>query len=178
MQTQRKKMHAKGEEKQTWRRRSCSNIESMMVAWYVFVYFKPFPFVLYLHLFLTFSFLYVFVTLSTGSCTFFSPVLQILFAEKMEQRAKVNSCFFLVSPLFFSSFLFFSFSSTVCLPDLIATQGWRRNSLCSLHFFSHNYLPLLCFLSFFFCFSALSSFYLLLLARLVKGLYSLITALI
>jgi hypothetical protein len=40
-----------------------------------------FPFVLYLCLFLAFSFLCVFVTLSTGSCTFFSPVLKILFAK-------------------------------------------------------------------------------------------------
>jgi len=56
-------------------------------------------------------------------CTFFSSVLQILFAERMEQRPKVSPCFFLVSPLFFSSFLFSSFSSTACLPDLTATQG-------------------------------------------------------
>jgi len=56
-------------------------------------------------------------------CTFISSVLQILFAERMEQRPKVSPCFFLVSSLFFSSFLFSSFSSTACLPDLTATQG-------------------------------------------------------
>ena len=64
--------------------------------------------------------------------------------------------FFLVSPIFFSSFLFYSFSSTACLPDLIATQGWRKKlPLFYAFFFSRNCLPLLCFLSFFFCFSML-----------------------
>jgi len=93
-----------------------------MVAWSVFVNLKPFPSVLYLRLFLTFSFPCIFVTLFIGSCTFFSYVLQILFAEKIEQKLKVSPCFFLVSP-FFSSFLFSSFSSTACLPDFTATQG-------------------------------------------------------
>jgi len=120
---------------QTWRRRSCNNVESVMVAWSVFVCFKPFPSVLYLRLFLAFSFLCVFVTLSTGSCTFFSPVLQILFAEKIEQRLKVSPYFFLVSPLFFSFFSFFS--STTCLPDLTAMQGWRKKPpLFSVFFLS------------------------------------------
>jgi len=100
---------------QTWRRRRCSNVESVMVAWSVFVNLKPFPSVLYLRLFLAFSFPCIFVTLFIGSCTFFSHVLQILFAEKMEQKLKVSPCFFLVSPFFFVfSFLFFLF---YCLPS-------------------------------------------------------------
>ena len=50
MQTQRKNAW-RGEEKQTWRRRSCSNVESVMIAWFVFVCFNPLPSVLYFHLF-------------------------------------------------------------------------------------------------------------------------------
>jgi len=57
--------------------------------------------------------------------------------KQMEQRLKVSSCSYLVSPLFFSSFIFSSFSSTACLPDLIATQGWRKKlPLFSVFFLS------------------------------------------
>jgi len=120
----------------------------------MFVCFKPFPSVLYLRLFLAFSFLCVFVTLSTGSCTFFSPILQILFAEKMEQRPKISPCFFLVSPLFFFvfSFLFFLF---YCLPSRSHSNARMKEETSSVFcvLFSPNCLPLLCFLSFFFYFS-------------------------
>jgi hypothetical protein len=97
------KMHAKGEEKQTWRRRSCSNVESVMVARSVFVCFNPLPSVLYLRLFFAFSFLCVFVTFSTGSCTFFSLVL---------------SCVFCLSFSVFLPALSFSFLS--CFPSFFS----------------------------------------------------------
>ena len=47
VQTQRKQMHAKGEENRPGdegRWRSCNNIESVVVAWSLFVCFKPFSF--------------------------------------------------------------------------------------------------------------------------------------
>jgi len=58
---------------------------------------------------------------------------------------------------FFLSFLFFSFLSLL-LPAFLISQQRKdkgRKSLCSLRFFSPNCLPLLHFLSFFFCFSPL-----------------------
>jgi len=55
--------------KQTWRRRNCSGVESVMVARSVFVLLLLFYFCV---CFLPLSFLCVSVTLSTDSCTFFS----------------------------------------------------------------------------------------------------------
>jgi hypothetical protein len=69
---------------------------------------------------------------------------------------------FMVSLFFFFS----SFSSIACLPDLIVVQEWKKKTpsvLCV--FFSLNCLPLLRFLSFFFCFSPRPFFF------LRRGLY-------
>jgi len=101
------KMHAKGEEKQTWRRRSCSNVESVMVARSVFVCFNLLPSVLYLRLFFAFSFLCIFVTFSTGSCTFFSPVLSCVFCLSFSVFLPALSFSFLS---YFPSSSFFRFS--------------------------------------------------------------------
>jgi len=128
-----------------------------MVARSVFVCFKPFSSVLYLRLFLAFSFLCVFVTLSLyWFLHFLLPCSADFICRKIEQRPKVNPCFFFVSPLFFSSVLFSSFSSTACLPNLTATQGWRKETpsvLCV--FFSLLTAYLSCVFSYlsFFCFS-------------------------
>jgi len=111
----------------------------------LFVCFKPFPPVLYWRLFSGFFLSSASLSLSLpSSCTFFFPVLQMLYAEKWKQRPKGQSLL-VYGFSFFSCFScsFFS-SSTACLPELTTTQGWRKeNSLCSLRFFYS--LPLLRF---------------------------------
>ena len=87
---------------------------------------------------------------------FLLPCSADFICKKIEQIPKVSPCFFLVSPLLFLPFLFSSFSSTACLPDLTATQGWRKETpsvLCV--FFSLLTAYLSCVFSYlsFFCFS-------------------------
>jgi len=133
-----------------------------------FVCFKPFPPVLYLRLFSDFFLSSASSSLSLpGSCTFFFPVLQMLYAEKWKQRPKGSPCLFMVSLSFLVFPALSSPPSPLLLAFLISQQPkdeGKKLPLFSAFFFSPNCLPLsrffLVFLYlFFFC-----SFFLFLLS--------------
>jgi len=162
VQTQRKQMHARGEENRPgdeeaattlrawWLLGLCSSVSNLFLLFCICVCFL------------------LFLSSASSSLSLLVPALSFpLFCRfylqkkwSKDWKSVPTSSLFL---LFFFR-LFFSLLSLL-LPAFLISQPRKdegRNPLCSLCFFSPNCLPLLHFLSFFSCFSAPPFFFLLL----------------
>ena len=152
MQTQRKQIHARGEEnrpgdeeaaatlKAWWLLGLCSSVSNLFLLFCICVCFL------------------LFLSSASSSLSLLVPALSSpMFCRfYLQKKWSKDRKSVPVSSLFLLSFfhLFCSLLSLL-LPAFLISQQHKdegRNSLCSLHFFSPNCLPLLYFLSFFLSF--------------------------